>query len=336
MKQNLLVTGGCGFIASNLINYFFTQYPGQFKIINLDKMDYCANINNILPNIQSNPDYVLVPGNCCSSDLVSNLLSIHKIDIILHLAAQSHVDHSFGNSIQFTKDNILATHNLLECSKKYGKLSKFIYMSTDEVQGDFNLREGGKTLNPTNPYAATKASCELIVESYAKSFKLPTIIVRSNNVYGPRQFWEKLIPRFITLLSQNKKLTIQGSGEQKRVFVHVHDVCTALDCIMRNGELFQIYSIGTDDEFSVLEISKMLISHIKNINFDLNWSKDDLTLWIDYVQDRDFNDSRYYVNTDKLRELGWTPSKSFNLGLKDTVEWYQNHPDILLDTSDRH
>jgi len=336
MKTNLLITGGCGFIASNLINYFFTERPNQYKIVNLDKMDYCANINNILPEIQSSPEYVLIPGNCCSSDLVSNILSIYKIDVILHLAAQSHVDNSFGNSLQFTQDNIVATHNLLECSKKYGKLTKFIYMSTDEVQGDFNLRVDGKALNPTNPYAATKAGCELLVESYAKSFKLPTIIVRSNNVYGPRQFWEKLIPRFITLLTQGKKLTIQGNGQQTRVFVYVRDVCSALELIMEKGALFEVYSIGTKDEYSVLEISKMLISEINGIKFPQEWTKDDLSEWVNYVQDRDFNDSRYLVDTTKLDGLGWTQSDTFATNLRETINWYQNHPDVLLETSDRH
>ena len=199
-----------------------------------------------------------------------------------------------------------------------------------KTQGDFNLREGGKTLNPTNPYAATKASCELLVESYAKSFKLPTIIVRSNNVYGPRQFWEKLIPRFITLLTQGKKLTIQGSGEQKRVFVFTEDVCHALELIMEKGELYKIYSIGTDDEYSVMEIARMLISRIKGVE------KDDLSEWIEYIEDRDFNDSRYYVDVTELKNLGWKPEHPFSDNLDRTIEWYQAHPDIMSESSDRH
>tara|TARA_R100001163_G_C5049224_1_gene186176 strand:- start:313 stop:1311 length:999 start_codon:yes stop_codon:yes gene_type:complete len=331
--KNLLITGGCGFIASNFINYLFRERPNQFKIVNLDKMDYCARIDNVDKNVRENPNYVLVPGNCCSPELVSNLLEIYKIDIVFHLAAQSHVDHSFGNSLQFTKDNIVGTHNLLECAKKYGKIEKFIYMSTDEVQGDFNLREESKTLNPTNPYAATKASCELLVESYAKSFKLPTIIIRSNNVYGPRQFWEKLIPRFIVLLSQSKKLTIQGSGQQTRVFVYSEDVARALEMVMDKGELFKIYSIGTDDEFSVLQIARMLISKIKNVELNEN---DDLSEWIKYIPDRDFNDSRYYVDVSELKNLGWSPNGLFSDNLDETIKWYINHPEVLLETSDRH
>jgi dTDP-glucose 4,6-dehydratase len=331
--KNLLITGGCGFIASNFINYLFRERPGEFKIVNLDKMDYCANINNVIPDVQKSSLYTLIPGNCCSPDLVSNLLEIHKIDIIVHLAAQSHVDHSFGNSLEFTKDNIVATHNLLECSKKYGRLERFVYMSTDEVQGDFNLREGGKTLNPTNPYAATKASCELLVESYAKSFKLPTIIVRSNNVYGPRQFWEKLIPRFITLLTQNKKLTIQGTGHQKRVFVFTEDVCRALELVMEKGELFKIYSIGTDDEYSVMDIARMLITRIKGVKLTEN---DDLQEWIEYIEDRDFNDSRYYVDVSELKKIGWKPEHPFSDNLNKTIKWYQNHPEVMNETSDRH
>lgn len=330
--KNLLITGGCGFIASNLINYLFNHRNGEFKIINLDKISYCANIENVNPKVRENPNYILIPGNVCDPDLVYNLMKIHSIDIVLHLAAQSHVDHSFGNSLEFTKDNIVGTHNLLECAKRYGKLEKFIYMSTDEVQGDFNLREGGKMLNPTNPYAATKASCELIVESYAKSFGMPTVIIRSNNVFGPRQYWEKLVPRFIALLQQGKKLTIQGSGDQKRVFVYTEDVCRALEIVMDKGDLYQIYSIGTSDEYSVLEIAQMLIQRVKGIKED----SVDLQNWLEFIEDRDFNDSRYHVDPSKLEKLGWKQQRSFEENLDSTVEWYLNHPDILKETSDCH
>lgn len=324
--KNLLITGGCGFIASNLINYL--SKSGQYNIVNIDKMSYCANINNV--EIEDQSKYTLIPGNICDPDLVLNLLKIHQIDVILHLAAQSHVDNSFGNSLQFTKDNIVGTHNLLECSKKYGKLQKFIYMSTDEVEGDFNLKEGGKMLNPTNPYAATKAASELLVESYAKSFKLPTTIIRSNNVYGPRQYWEKLIPRFIVLLEQGKKLTIQGDGNQTRTFVYVEDVCRAIELVMEKGELYQIYSIGTDNEYSVRDIAEILIRKIhgiENVNLDV---------WITFIKDRDFNDSRYVVDPSKLVNLGWSETGTFEENLSKTVTWYQNHPDIKKEESDCH
>lgn len=311
--RSVLITGGCGFIGSNLINHLL-QVRSDLRVINLDKLDYCANRNNIAEEYrQDHSRYILFPGNVCDSSLVSNLLEIYQIEVVIHLAAQSHVDNSFCNSIQFTKDNILGTHNLLECVKKYGKLYKFIHMSTDEVYGDFTLKRGDRTLNPTNPYAATKASCELLVESYAKSFRLPTVIVRSNNVFGPHQHWEKLIPRFIKLLTQGKKCTIQGTGEQKRTFVFVDDVCRALELVMDEGKLYEIYEIGTEDEYSVLEIADMLIKEIIG-----NSSVD----YLEFIVDRDFNDFRYQVNVEKLTQLGWKPERNFNDNLKRTIGWY--------------
>lgn len=311
--RKILLTGGCGFIGSNLINHLIKDQHNY--IVNLDKIDYCSNIENVKITEEDRKRYVLIPGNCCDIDLVTNLLKIYKIDIVLHLAAQSHVDNSFGNSLSFTRDNILGTHTLLECAKKYGKLQKFIYMSTDEVLGDSTLKKKGP-LNPTNPYAATKASCELLVRSYSISFKLPTIIVRSNNVFGPRQHKEKLIPRFIDLLVNNQKLTIQGSGLQKRTFVHVDDVCRAYDLIMTRGELNEVYEIGTHNEFTVLEIGSLILNKIKKTEKIENW--------LEFIQDRDFNDFRYQVDTSKLEELGWKlPSiEKFTEDLKNTIEWY--------------
>ena len=320
--KRILITGGCGFIGSNLVNYLIKN-PNLF-IVNLDKIDYCSSLENLDIPPECLNRYVLIPGNCCDIDLVSNILTIYKIDVILHLAAQSHVDNSFGNSLSFTKDNIMGTHTLLECAKIYNKLHRFIFMSTDEVHGDSTLKSD-QSLNPTNPYAATKASCELLVGSYAKSFKLPTIIVRSNNVFGPRQHKEKLIPRFIDLLIKKKKLTIQGSGMQKRTFVHVNDVCQALEMVMNKGELYEIYEIGSHNEYTVLEIGAILLNRLKGKN-------EKLENYLEYIQDRDFNDFRYHVNTYKLETLGWVPPKNFMEDLNKTVDWYLKHhytPDLV-------
>ena len=221
-RINLLITGGCGFIGSNFINYYFSKING--KIINLDALYYCADINNIEMSIQKSNQYIFIKGNLCDSDLVKSILHKHNITHIIHFAAQSHVQNSFEDSLQFTKDNILGTHILLENCRKYGKIIKFIHCSTDEVYGESmnTIDELRKTehsiLCPTNPYASTKASAELIAQSYNHSYNIPIIITRGNNVYGPNQYPEKLIPRFIKLLNEDKKLTIQGDGSSVRAF----------------------------------------------------------------------------------------------------------------------
>lgn len=322
---NILITGGCGFIGSNLINHLLKTRGDTIKIINIDRLDYCSNLDNIInPN---HPNYVFIPGNICDMDLIGNVLKIYQIEIVLHLAAQSHVDNSFGNSLAFTKDNIVGTHTLLECAKKYGKLTKFIYMSTDEVCGDYSLNDHetpNAVLNPTNPYAATKASCELLVGSYAKSFKLPTIILRSNNVFGPNQYHEKLIPKFLCMLYRGEKCTIQGSGNQKRTFIHTSDVCQAIELVMDKGKLNEIYEMGSQDEYSVLEITQLLLKK-------LHGEGEQLENWITSVVDRDFNDFRYHVNTQKLEQLGWQPGHDFPNKLNQTIEWYldqlKNNPE---------
>ena len=269
-RINLLVTGGCGFIGSNFINYIFNK--NTYNIINIDNLYYCASIDNIDKHIQSSPYYTFIKGNICSKDLIQHILINSKINIIIHFAAQSHVDNSFENSIQYTHDNILGTHNLLECSRLYNKLTKFIHISTDEVYGESmnDIDELAKTeqsiLCPTNPYAATKASAELIAQSYFHSFNMPIIITRGNNVYGPNQYPEKLIPKFISLLKDNQKVTIQGDGSNVRSFLHSNDAVTAFEVIINKGKVGEIYNIGCDEnmEYSILDVTKLLVNYIKN------------------------------------------------------------------------
>ena len=246
--KNLLVTGGCGFIGSNFINYIFTK--NIYNIINFDAMYYCANENNVNTEIRKSDKYKLIRGNLCSADLINYVLNNYKIDIVIHFAAQSHVQNSFDDSLQFTQDNILGTHTLLECCRKYGEIERFIHVSTDEVYGEsmINVDEQHKTehsiLCPTNPYAATKAGAELIAQSYNHSYKMPIIITRGNNVYGHNQYPEKLIPRFIKLLNENKKVTIQGDGSVVRAFLHAYDTASAFECILEKGKVGEIYNIG--------------------------------------------------------------------------------------------
>jgi dTDP-glucose 4,6-dehydratase len=303
-KIRLLVTGGCGFIGSNFINYYFPQKKCEV-LINLDAMYYCADEKNINDNIISSSNYHLVKGNVCNEDLVNLLLQEYKITHVIHFAAQSHVQRSFDDSLSFTQDNIVGTHQLLECCRKYNKLEKFIHVSTDEVYGESlnELNEQHKTeqsiLCPTNPYAATKAGAELMAQSYAHSYKMPIIITRGNNVYGPNQYPEKLISRFIQLLKEDKKVTIQGDGSCVRAFLHAKDTARAFECILEKGKIGEIYNIGCDEgmEFSVMDIAKKLIKLIKKTE-----KYED---WIEYIEDRPFNDQRYYISNSKVKDLGW-------------------------------
>ena len=313
--KNLLVTGGCGFIGSNFINYYFEKNT-DINIYNLDNMYYCASESNIKENIRNSSRYKFIKGNICSYDLIWFILNNFNIDSVIHFAAQSHVQNSFTDALQYTQDNIVGTHTLLEAVRKYEKIEKFIHVSTDEVYGESMIEnnENKKTeesiLCPTNPYAATKAGAELIAQSYYYSFKIPIIITRGNNVYGPNQYPEKLIPKFIKLLNEDKKVTIQGNGSNVRAFLHVDDVCEAFELIFEKGKIGEIYNIGSDEnsEYTVLDIAKILIEEIKNsINYDN---------YIEYIADRPFNDKRYYISNQKVKDLGWKIKVDFFEGIK--------------------
>jgi dTDP-glucose 4,6-dehydratase/UDP-glucose 4,6-dehydratase len=312
---NLLVTGGCGFIGSNFINYISSK--SKYRIYNLDALYYCANINNINREVRNSDNYYFIKGNLCDESLLTFILKTYQITQVVNFAAQSHVQNSFEDSLQYTKDNILGTHTLLESCRKYGKIDRFIHVSTDEVYGEsmLDINESHKTehsiLCPTNPYAATKAGAELIAQSYHHSFNFPVIITRGNNVYGPNQYPEKLIPRFIKLLKENKKVTIQGDGSCVRAFLHSSDTSTAFESILEKGKIGEIYNIGCDEgmEYSVLEIAKILIKMIKHT--------EDYNRWIEYIEDRPFNDKRYYISNQKLKMLGWNITKELIEGLEE-------------------
>ena len=320
--MNILITGGCGFIGSNFINYYFENNNVNL-LVNLDVMYYCANEMNVHEYIRNSDKYKFIKGNLCESDLMTYILNEYNITHVIHFAAQSHVQNSFNDSIKFTHDNIVGTHTLLECCRKYNKLEKFIHVSTDEVYGEsmLDVDEHFKTehsiLCPTNPYAATKAGAELIAQSYNHSYKMPIIITRGNNVYGPNQYPEKLIPLFIKLLKEDKKVTIQGDGSTVRAFLHAHDTARAFECILKNGKIGEIYNIGCDDgmEYSVIEIAKKLIKLIKNT--------DNYDEWVEYIEDRPYNDKRYYISNKKVKDLGWDIKIKLNDGIYDLVN--DNH-----------
>ena len=321
----ILITGGCGFIGSNYINSLLKS--NRFNddtfdyVINIDKLDYCSSENNVDSKYDTLNKYVFVKGSICDKELLEGLFKKYNIEYIVHFAAQTHVDNSFDNSISYTIDNILGTHQLIECCRLYGNIKRFVHMSTDEVYGELSITCDNSIetslLNPTNPYAATKAGAEFIVRSYYYSYGMPIVIIRCNNVYGARQYPEKIIPKFITLLKENKKLTIHGSGLTRRNFIYIDDVIDAINIIAAEGENNNVYNIGSDDEYNVIEIATILLNHIKGCD-------EKIEDWIEYTKDRNFNDFRYAIDTQKLNNIGWKKTINFNEGLKRTIEWYMN------------
>ena len=288
-------------------------------IINVDAMYYCSNILNIEEKWRNSSRYTFIKGNICSEDLINHILTRYNINYVVHFAAQSHVQNSFNDSKQFTKDNIEGTHNLLECCRIYDKIERFVHVSTDEVYGESmnSIDEQQKiehsVLCPTNPYAATKAGAELLAQSYNHSYGMPIIISRGNNVYGPNQYPEKLIPKFIKQLKQDKRVTIQGDGSSVRAFLHVKDTARAFEYILEKGKIGEIYNIGCDNgmEYSVMDIAKILIKKIKKT--------DNYNQWIKYVADRPFNDQRYYISNQKLKDLGWNIKIKFMDGIDKII-----------------
>lgn len=316
--MNILITGGCGFIGSNFINKIYNTSFCDL-IVNIDAMYYCANIKNINEDIINSDKYVFIHDNICNTEKILETLQKYNITHIVHFAAQSHVQDSFTDSYKYIQDNVVGTHSLLTASQSYGKLTKFIHISTDEVYGESlldsneNKKNEGSILCPTNPYAATKASAEMLACSYYHSFKVPIIITRGNNVYGPNQYPEKLIPKFISLLKNDEKVPIQGDGTNVRGFLYVTDVADALICVLKNGEIGEIYNIGSDDthEYTVKDVAKKLIMLIKkSTNFDD---------YITYIEDRPFNDKRYYISNQKIKDLGWEIKVEFDDGLAQLI-----------------
>ena len=314
--KSILVTGGAGFIGSHVVEYLVINYP-EYDVVNLDILDYCSTRKNI-QFLEKYKNYHFVEGNILSHDLINFIMTEFKIDTVVHFAAQTHVDNSFGNSLQFTYANVLGTHVLCECAKK-NKVSRFIHVSTDEVYGEVETDAVENTiLDPTNPYSASKAAAEHIVKSYFKSFKLPIIITRSNNIYGTRQFPEKLIPKCICLLANDKPCFIHGNGSKTRKYLYVKDVVSAFDTIIHKGEVGNTYNIGTDNEKSIKEVVTDLVHLMKGEDADPS-------KYMNFVEDRLFNDLRYAVDSKKLISLGWKPKQDWLEGLKHTIEWYKKN-----------
>jgi len=308
--MKILVTGGCGFIGNNFVKYMLNKYPGC-RIINLDKLTYSGNIDNT-KDIK-NERYEFVKGDICNKNLVYNLMK--QVDFVVHFAAETHVDKSIVNPFIFTRTNVLGTHILLEAARK-SSVKKFVHISTDEVYGSIDPGSFVETdtLNPSSPYAASKAAADLLAKSYFVTYKFPVLITRSTNNFGPYQHPEKLIPLFITNILKNKKVPLYGDGLNVRDWIYVLDNCEGIDFLLRKGEPGEIYNIRGGNEKSNIEITRMILKELgKKESF------------IEYVRDRPGHDRRYSLNDSKIQNLGWAPKLNFKKRLKQTIQWYRKN-----------
>lgn len=314
--KRILVTGGCGYSASHVINHFLTKYPGYF-ILNVDRLDECSNKESIKPFTKE--QYKFVHGDISCPYLIRFLLEEYEISYVMHFSANSSVCNSYENEIDHTIDNTLATHKLLRTCHQYGKIKLFIHVSTDEVYGDSDFSDNVKKtpesiFSPTNFYSASKCGAENICNAYKKSFNFPIIITRSNNIMGGgNQHVDKLIPKFINLLLDGKKCTIHGNGENLRSFIHVNDICSAFDIIFHKGKIGEIYNIEAGNEYSVNDVYKKIV----NI---LGLKEEEMK---QFIKDRPWNDKRYFVDGIKLRELGWKAEVDFEDGLRESIELFK-------------
>ncbi|THW78978.1 NAD(P)-binding protein [Aureobasidium pullulans] len=321
--NNIMITGGAGFIASWVVRHLARTYHGHYNIISFDKLDYCATLNNTA-QLDKDSNFTFYKGDITKREDVMDCLRKHNVDTVMHFAAQTHVDLSFGNSNDFTSTNVVGTHALLECVKSHG-VNKFIHVSTDEVYGE--VKDDGKDLLedalllPTNPYAASKAAAEMYVEAYRKSFQVPAIVVRSNNVYGPHQFPEKVIPKFSMLLQRGQQLSLHGDGTHTRRYLYAGDAADAFDTILHKGQVGQVYNVGSSDEISNFTLCSMLLGQ-----FGLsNETEEEVYKHVVHCEDRPFNDHRYAVDGSKLKQLGWQQKMTFADGLSTTVDWYRRY-----------
>ncbi|KAE9599444.1 putative UDP-glucose 4,6-dehydratase [Lupinus albus] len=317
--KHILITGAAGFIASHVTTRLIKKYP-SYKIVALDKLDYCSTFKN-LQQCTSSKNFKFVKADIASADIVNHLLMEEKIDTIMHFAAQTHVDNSFGNSMEFTYNNIYGTHVLLEGCRVTNLVKRFIHVSTDEVYGETKLdtnvgNHEASQLLPTNPYSATKAGAEMLAMAYHRSYDLPIITTRGNNVYGPNQYPEKLVPKLILRAMKGEKFPIHGDGFNVRSYLYCSDVAEAFDVILHKGEIGEIYNIGTKKERSVLDVASDICKLFK---LDPKES-------IEFVKDRPFNDKRYFLDDQKLKQLGWEDRTCWEEGLKMTIEWYKKNP----------
>lgn len=313
--KKMLITGGAGFIGSNFIHYILSKY-NDYQVINLDKLTYAANLDN-LKDIEDNKNYRFIHGDIADQEFIFKLFENEKFDIVINFAAESHVDNSILNPQIFTITNILGTQVLLDACRKYN-IKRFHQVSTDEVYGELPLDDKNilfteKTpLNPSSPYSASKASADMLVKSYYRTYSLPITISRCSNNYGPYQHLEKLIPLMISKAINNDNLPVYGNGLNVRDWLHVYDHCTAIDLIIHEGKIGEIYNIGGNNEKSNIDVVKIILKELGKSE-----------KLIKYVNDRPGHDLRYAIDSTKIKTaLNWKPVYSFEKGILDTIKWY--------------
>ena len=325
-KRNILITGGAGFIGSHVVRLFVKKYP-DYHIVNLDKLTYAGNLAN-LKDIEAEPNYTFVKADICDYERMVELFREHKIDGVVHLAAESHVDRSIKDPFTFARTNVMGTLSLLQAAKvcwegNYdGKL--FYHISTDEVYGalefDGTLFTEQTPYNPHSPYSAAKASSDHFVRAYHDTYGMPTIVTNCSNNYGPYQFPEKLIPLFINNIRKGKPLPVYGKGENVRDWLFVEDHARAIDTIFHNGKVAETYNIGGFNEWRNIDLVKVVIKSVDRL---LGNEEGHSLGLITYVTDRPGHDARYAIDSSKLKnELGWEPSLQFEEGIEKTVKWY--------------
>ena len=316
--MKILVTGGAGFIGSNFVYYELDNYPND-EVICLDKLTYAGNLET-LEIAMKNPKFKFVKGDIADRAFVDELFASEKPEVVVNFAAESHVDRSIENPEIFLQTNVIGTSVLMDTCRKYGNI-RYHQVSTDEVYGDLPLDRPDlfftetTPLNTSSPYSASKASADLLVQAYYRTYKLPVTISRCSNNYGPYHFPEKLIPLMIANALNDKKLPVYGKGENVRDWLYVEDHCSAIDLIIRKGKIGEVYNIGGHNERTNLEVVKTIIK-------ELGKSED----LIEFVTDRPGHDRRYAIDPTKIHnELGWLPATKFDDGIKKTIEWYLTH-----------
>lgn len=315
IKLRILVTGGAGFIGSNFVNYMLRIHP-SYELINLDALTYAGNLKN-LKEAEEQPNYQFVKGDITDRNVIESLFEGKKIDVVVNFAAESHVDRSITDPGIFVKTNIQGTQVLLDAAKKYN-VKKYVQVSTDEVYGSLG-KDGYFTeetpLSPNSPYSASKAGADLLVRAYHETFGLPVNITRCSNNYGPFHFPEKLIPLMIINALNNRALPVYGDGQNVRDWLHVEDHCSAIDLVIHNGVVGEVYNVGGHNERTNIEVVKAVLAQLGKPE----------TLIL-FVEDRLGHDLRYAIDPTKLsRELGWKPKYTFETGLKQTIDWYINN-----------
>ena len=308
--KTYLITGGCGFIGSNFVRYILSNEK-ECRIVNLDKLTYAGNPKN-LSDVDNDDRYIFVHGDICDEKVVDEIFSNYHPDIVFNFAAESHVDRSIGKPDDFIRSDMFGVFTLLEAMKLHGG-ELFVQISTDEVYGSIEKGEFSETdpLMPSNPYSASKAGGDRLAYSYYVTYKLPVIVTRASNNYGPFQYPEKLIPLFVTNALEDQPLPLYGDGNNVRDWLYVEDHCSALHFIMTNGVLGEIYNIGGGNEMQNIEITRLILDHL---------SKSEGL--IRFVEDRKGHDQRYALSINKLRQLGWEPKHDFTDGLRTTIDWY--------------